>query len=111
MNHFITYREPDQDGELQYFILQKAHPHYVGMVIDNPNFQSIYKVSIPNTTMFVSFFGTIEGRRFPIHSHAEGEINATLVIMAQWYLDNRILKNQQKFRKWLLSSPAPPPSY
>ncbi len=108
---FITYREPDSGGDLQYFVLQKAHPHYVGMIVDNPNFDAVYKVPIPNTTMFVTFFGTVEGRRFPLHSHAEKEINGILVVMAEWYWTNRISKNQQKYKKWLLSNQVQPTSY
>ena len=108
---FITYRETDEGGELQYYVAQKAHPHYVGQVIDNPNFASLYKVPIPNTTMYIAYFGVIEGRRFPLHSHFEQEINGTLVAMAEWYYHNRIKKDEKKYKKWLLLNQVQPASY
>ncbi len=108
---FITYRETDSSGELQYFICQKVSPHYVGMIIDNPNFESVHKVPIPNTIMYVAYAGIIDGWLYPMHSHAKQEINGILVVMAEWYWTNRISKNQQKYKKWLLSNQVQPTSY
>jgi hypothetical protein len=111
MTPFITYRDNDESGELQYFVLQRAHPHYVGQIIDNPNFKAVYKVPIPQTSMFVAYYGDIEGRRFPMYINAEKEINAVLVNMAQWFFENRIKKNEKKYKKWLLYYQEQPTSY
>lgn len=102
MSNYITYREADSGGQLQYFILQKQWPHYVGMVIDNPSYKSILKTPIANTTLYVSLYGTLQGRLLPAYAGVDKEIAAIFTDMAVWFYENRILPNQKKYNKWLL---------
>jgi hypothetical protein len=89
-------------GELQYFILQREWPHYIGMIIDNPNYKSLVKVPVPNTTLYVSLWGTLQGRLLPANAGMDNGIAATLTNMAVFYYEERIIPNQKKYKKWLL---------
>lgn len=102
-NNYITYRE-NYAGELQYFLLQKEWPHYVGMILDNPNYNSLYLFMIPNTKLYIAFFGTIQGRFIPSTNQVEKEIALIFVDMAEWYYKNRIESQPKKYKKWLLKS-------
>lgn len=105
-NKYITYREP-LGGELQYFILQKQWPHYVGLLVDNPNYKTLYLFPIPNTTLYLAFFGTLQGRLMPATHHVDLEISTIFTDMAEWYYTNRIETNLKKYKKWLLKSTTP----
>ena len=35
-NKYITYREEDELGRLCFFILQKAQPNYIGLLVASP---------------------------------------------------------------------------
>jgi hypothetical protein len=102
VNKYVTYREP-LNGELQYFILQKQWPHFVGLLVDNPNYKTLFLTPIPHTTLYLAFFGTLQGRIFPASSSTE-EISIIFTDMAQWYYTFRIENNQKRYKKWLLKS-------
>lgn len=103
MHKYITYRDIDKNGNLGYFVLQKAFPHFVGYIADNPNYRAILKVPIPNTTLFVCFNGTLRGNFIPSYRNVEQEIVDVYVDMAKWYYENRILANPSKYKKWILN--------
>ena len=104
MAPYITFREHDASGDLQYYILQRAFPHYIGIVLTNPHYKSILKVPIAGYEMMVGFAGTLRGNVVPSYKNIMKEIEAVYHDMAIWYLENRINTNPQKYKKWQLSA-------
>jgi hypothetical protein len=102
---YITFREPDEDGQLRYYILQRAWPHYIGEVVDNPYYNAIIKVNVPQYKFYIAFVGTLRGREFPAYQKITEEITAVLHDMAQWYFVNRLQTNPKKYSKWHLAAP------
>lgn len=101
MTPFITYREPNKEGILCYYILQKAFPHIVAVIsyqpIENPIAQP---VPISGYGMFLNFHGTIAGRIIPSYNKIDEEITSVLGAMGSWYLEHRILPQEKKYKKW-----------
>lgn len=104
MSPYITFRDTDKDGQLQYYILQRAFPHWVGLVATNPAQKSIMKVPIAGYDMWVCFAGTLRGNVAPSYKDIDKEISAVLHGMANFYLEHRILTNPSKYKKWKLSA-------
>jgi hypothetical protein len=107
MAQFITFRDSEEGGELQYYIASRQFPHYVGQVVDNPYYKTLLLVPIPHTTLYLAFSGTLQGRFMPLSPACEKEIPATLVNMATWYWTNRISNQTKKYKKWLLNQAQP----
>ncbi len=102
MEKFITFRE-DTDDKTQYYILQRAFPHYICSIVDNQNYKSIMKVPVPQTNLFVAFAGTIRGNFIPDYKNVLDEVKVILHDMALWYYTNRIETNPKRYKKWLLN--------
>lgn len=106
MSPYITYREHDKGGVLQYFILQKQFPHYVGVVSSVPVAGNWY-TPIVGYAMYVVFFGTIAGRYIPDYKNVGDDIMAVMEDMARWYYDNRIATDEKRFKKFKIKSDVP----
>jgi len=104
---FLTYRETDNDGVLQYYILQKEWPHYSGMVVTDPYFKTILKIPIAGYNMYVSFNGVLRGRCIPILKGEDKEMLVVLQNMGSWFFDNRILPNPSKYKKFKVNAQIP----
>jgi hypothetical protein len=98
---YITYREPDSEGKLQYYILQKRFPHFVGKIIETPKI-SLVLVPIAGYSLYVCWAGTLMGNLIPNHRNIEEEIKDSFVKMAEWFYQERILTEPKKYKKWLL---------
>jgi hypothetical protein len=98
---FFTCREEDENGKLQYYILQKAFPHYVGLLSEIP---IKFKISTPITAhnLWVVFDGSIRGNFIPSYRGVEDEIAMVINDMSLWFYENRILKEPKKYKKWHL---------
>jgi hypothetical protein len=86
-----------------HIILQRAFPHYICLIVDNPYYKSIMKVPVPQTLFFLSFKGTLRGALVPNYQNVMDEIAAVMHEMALWYYTNRIEANPKRYKKWLLN--------
>jgi hypothetical protein len=96
---YITYREEDS-GELQFFVLQKAHPHYLGKVTASPKQGLIPSVPMAGYSLYIEFCGTLRGRMIPSYKDVVDEINAEMGNMATWYYQNRITADEKRYKKF-----------
>lgn len=96
---YITYREL-QEGRLQYYILQKEFPHYVGVISSHPVNSTLCQIAIPGYNLWVVFGGTIRGNFIPSYTDIQNEIETEFQKMAIWFLTERIQAEPKKFNKW-----------
>lgn len=89
-------------GLLQYYILQKAWPHYVGLIITNPMEGVLLQVPVSGYKIHIAFAGTIGGNLIPAFMDIQKEIEAVFHDMARWFYENRILQEPKKYQKWKL---------
>lgn len=101
---FITYRELNE-GKLEYYILQKAFPHYLCRVSNNPYEEVFFKSEIPGHNMVVILVGTLRGEMvIPGYKNVNEEILDTLANMAAWFWAERIQENPKKYEKFKIKS-------
>lgn len=103
MVKYVTYRE-DDSGVASYYVLQKAFPHYVGRLVDNPYYKCLCSAPVPQTTLYVAITGTLRGNVIPAYQNVDDEIKSVALDMAYWYYENRILINPSKYKRWLLKA-------
>ncbi len=99
MEPFISYREKDKEGNLQYYVLQREFPHYVGLLTIDPHLKSVLKVPMAGYRFYVSYGGVLMGNYMP-STTSEEDMLVVFQKMADWYLAERILTNQKKYKKW-----------
>jgi hypothetical protein len=97
---FITYREEDEKGELQYYILQKAFPHYLGRIVEQRLEKSLMQKAIAGYNLYIVFDGSLRGNFVPAYKDVYKEIEDVFHAMADWFYQNRILKEEKKYKKW-----------
>lgn len=102
MSPFVTFKDVDKTGELQYYILQRAFPHYVGIIKYKPNIDALIEVPVTNHNLWVSFAGTIRGNFMPSYPGWQKELEKTFLEMAIWFYQNRILKEPRRYKKWAI---------
>lgn len=96
MQPFITYTEGNPN---KYYILQRKHPYVVAEIKRSPTVNPIEEVKIPGYNFWICFDGIIEGRYFPTTADPKGSITKSLSLMAEWFLNNQILANPNKYKK------------
>lgn len=96
---FITFREPDDNGAVQYYILQREFPHYVAVVKNVPH-GNIVNAPISGYYLWVCFAGTLRGNMIPAFPDVYKEMESVFTSMAEWYFVNRINSNPKKYKKW-----------
>lgn len=99
MSPFITYREKDEAGNLQYYILQKDFPHIIGVVANRPAEGNWYS-PIAGYYLYVVFNYTLRGKMIPSYKNISEEISSVLDKMATWYLAERILFDEKRYKKF-----------
>jgi len=105
MKHqFITYREENESGLLCYYICQKAHPHYVGIVSVGQLLDSLANAPVGGYNLYVNFHGCLHGNYVPSYKDVINDITATMWQMAEWFLNNRVIKEPKKYSKFKLKS-------
>jgi hypothetical protein len=102
---YITYRE-EKEGNLLYYILQKEHPHYVGVIAYNV-IENKIQIPITEHNLYVTFAGTIAGNYIPSYKDVVSQIENTMSSMAIWFYDNRILKEPKKYQKFKINVSSP----
>lgn len=106
MNRFITFRDKDDEGHLQYYILQRDFPHYVGRIETNPYGKALIKIPIPQYNMYISLCGTLRGNIIPSYKSVPDEITDVLYGMASWFKANRIDAEPKKYDKFKIKTDA-----
>lgn len=106
---YITFRELNK-GKLEYYILQKAFPHYLCRVSTNPYEEVFFKSEIPGYNMVVILVGTLRGDMvIPGYKDVNEEILAVMSNMAAWFWAERIQENHKKFEKFKIKNNAASP--
>lgn len=103
MNPYITFREKDSNGNLQYYILQKEHPHYVG-IITAFNDGSNWAAPIPGYNLYVLYSGTLIGNLIPLEKTISKNIELVLNNMAAWFWSERIVSAEWRYKKFKINS-------
>lgn len=92
------------NGELCYFIAQKTDPQVVGIITHTPVAGKIVPSQpIAGYSLYVTLHGTIRGNFLPVWNNIDKELSAVLLDMASWYLVNRIIPQEKKYKKWKLN--------
>lgn len=107
MNKFITFRDTDAKEELQYYILQREYPHYVGKVSSNPFEKSLTHSAIPGYYLWIVFSGTIRGNMMPAYRNVDVDAQSVMDSMAEWYMGERISKEEKRYKKFKIVSNVP----
>ena len=100
MTRYITYRDNDSTGQLQYYVLQRDFPHYVGIVSVAPVSGAMCCSPIPGYNLFIVFTGVLRGDYIPAYSGVKADIEMVFNDMASWYLEERIKKDEKKYTKF-----------
>lgn len=98
MSPYITFRDTDAEGELQYYILQRAYPNYVFLISNHPVESLIQSIQIPGYYMWVVFSGTLMGNFIPGYKNIIDELYHEMNQISIWYYENRILTNPKKYK-------------
>jgi hypothetical protein len=103
MSPYITFRDHDSKGELQYYILQRDYPHFCGRVDYFPSTEPLCQVPVTGHHLYISYAGTLRGNIAPVHEQFEREILFVFHSMALWFYSERIMKDPKRYRKWLVT--------
>ncbi|MES2287390.1 MAG: hypothetical protein V4547_16980 [Bacteroidota bacterium] len=98
--NYITYREQDNSGRLCYYILQKAYPHFIGIISVGQLENSLCSIPIANYNLYVNFHATLVGRFLPSYKDVLEDIELSMAGMADWFYHNRILADYKKYNKF-----------
>jgi hypothetical protein len=101
MQPYLTYMEQNGEGEAQYFILQKDHPHFKAVITYTPlEGRLIPAVHVKGYNLWLNFSGVLRGNFVPSYKDVDKEVEATLQAMAIWFYKNRVEKEPKKYKKW-----------
>lgn len=103
MSPYITFRDYDKEGKLQYYILQREFPHYVGVVSSIPIAGNWY-TPIIGYAMYIVFGGVLRGMYIPDYKNIGEEVMAIMENMAAWYYDNRISIDEKRYKKFKITT-------
>lgn len=103
MNPYITFRDKDKDGNLQYYILQRSHPNYVGVISSVP-ISGTWLAPVGGYNLWVVFSGTIQGNFLPSYQNVSAELQSVLDNMAAWFWAERIVISPKRFEKFKLKN-------
>ena len=103
MSPFITFKDTNQNGELQLFVLQRDYPHFVGTLTYYPTGSAIVQVPITAHNLYMTFYGTLRGSYIPLANHIDIEMESVFHAMALWFYSERIMKDPKRYKKWLIS--------
>ncbi len=97
---YISFRDNDSKGELQYYILQRDYPHYVARISYKPSTESLMCVPVTDHLLWLIFDGVLAGNYIPAHPSVKQELAEVFFNMATWFYSNRIVGNESKYKKW-----------
>lgn len=103
MKSFITFRENDGECNLQYYILQRDFPHFIGVVLNHFDIGNWY-APVSGYMLYVNFAGTLRGNIIPSYKDISEEIQNIVGLMADWYCVNRVLIDEKRFKKYKINA-------
>jgi len=103
MNPFITYRDKDAEGNLQYYILQRDFPHLIGRLSTVP-IAGTWRSTVAGYNLYVIFDGTLRGNMVPGYRDISDEIQTVFDNMAAWFWAERIVPDPKRFKKFKIQS-------
>lgn len=95
---FITYRELI-DGKLEYFVLQKEFPHFLGRVVMFPVEHSLVNEPVAGYNLFITFAGVLSGNYYPSAITGD-EMKLIFERMALWFASERVIGGGKRFDKF-----------
>lgn len=102
-NRYITFREEDEFGRLCFFILQKAQPNFIGLLVSSPVEGAIINVPISNYNLWITWGGTLVGNYIPAIKGVLPELYLVFNDMAKWYYEHRV-NGVRKYEKFKIKS-------
>lgn len=96
---FITYRELI-DGKLEYFVLQKEFPHFLGRIVTFPVEHSLVNEPVAGYNLFITFAGSLRGNFIPDYKNITDDIQYTFERMALWFASERVIGGGKRFDKF-----------
>jgi|SRR5882757_11501386 len=109
MTAFVTFRDTDSERKLQYYILQRGFPHYVGRISEKPIEQPLAISPIGGYYLWVVVDGTLRGGFIPGYKNVIEEMQNVADTMADWFYENRILIDPKRYKKFKINSNAASP--
>ena len=100
MNPYITFRDNDKEGRLQYYVLQREFPHFVGMISERPFESTLMQMPISGYNLWLVSAGTLRGNLVPGYNNLTEQMASVFESMAAWYKANRIDKDEKKYKKF-----------
>lgn len=101
---YITFREPGANGDLEYYILQKEFPHYLGRIVTYPVEGAIINQPIAGYNMWVTFEYTLRGKMIPGYKDVQKEIEEIFFNMAAWFWAERIVTDTSRYKKFKINA-------
>jgi len=101
---YITYREKDDNGEMQYYILQKAFPHMTGRLVTFPIEGALANEPISGYNLWITWGGCLRGNVIPDSRNFDKEIANVFAQMSSWFYGERILVDEKKFKKFKIKT-------
>ena len=102
-SRFITFRDEDEAGILQYYILQKDFPHIKCVITGYDKNYIFPSIPITNYSLYVTFDGTLAGKQIPGYREIYHDVVAIMEEMSVWYLQNRIIPDMGRYKKFKIS--------
>ncbi len=102
MSPFVTYKDTDKEGNLQLYILQRAFPHYCGILSYIPVGDAICCIPLSGHNLWINYAGLLRGNFIPSYNDASKEIESVFHSMALWFYSERILVDPKRYKKWLI---------
>lgn len=103
MNEFITFRDKDKKGNLQYYVCGREYPHFVGRIGMTPEKVVVDAIPMTGYKLFMIFCGTLSGNRIPALDKIDEQITSSLMKMSAWYYENRILVDEKRYKKFKIN--------
>ena len=104
MQRYVTFRDTDNEGELQYYILQRDFPHIVAKITTYPVENKLSYTQITGYYLWITLTGTLRGDFIPNYVNILEEIKFVIEDMSIWYYENRIIPNEKKYKKFKYDS-------
>lgn len=103
---FITYREPDKNGNLEYYVLQRDFPHWVGRISTIPKEGALAQSTIAGYNMYVIIEGTLRFGLIPTYKNVMEEMQLVADTMAVWYYTDRMIMDKKRYEKFKIKTNA-----
>ena len=100
---YILFQEPDKNGNMQQFILQKAFPNYIGKISDRPVETILCQQPISGYNLWLQYTGTLKGNQIPFEKGALKEMEEQYFTMAAYFYT---VMDTRKYEKYKIKTDA-----